>query len=182
MPVRIVEDLMLPLDRYPRVSADAVLSDALAALRQARQQGPLGSEPARAVLVVETDGAVSGKISLWAILRALDPRLRTRSKVSPLVRTDMAAELLAAGEPGSGVADGDFQECCRAAAAVAVRDVMLSTRESVEATAPIGQAVEKMVLHRAQSLLVTRGPRVVGIIRLSDVAEQVMDEVLAHEA
>jgi CBS domain-containing protein len=178
MTARTVEDLMLPLDRYPRVSASASLRQALVALREARSQAAPGSEPPRAVLAVDDRGGVVGKLSLWGILRALDARLRTRDQVPPLVRTDKAAELLAAGEPGSHLFDGDFAARCQAAAEVAVHDVMLSARESVAASAPIGQAVEKMVLHRAQSLLVTRGGQVIGILRLSDVVELVVDEVL----
>lgn len=181
MSVHTVDELMLPLDRYPRVSAAATLKQALTALREARRQSPAGAEPPRAVLAVDDEGHVVGKLSLWGILRALDARLRTRELVPPLVRTDKAAELLAAGEPGSHLFDGDFTARCEEAAGVLVRDVMLSARESVAAGAPIGQAIEKMVLHRAQSLLVTRDQQVIGVLRLSDVAEQVVDVVLATE-
>jgi hypothetical protein len=76
-----VKDLMVPFEEYTRVSDGASLHDAIKALEKALL-GP-GADPSRprdrAVLVQAQDGRILGKLSLWDVLRGLEPRYDRRS-------------------------------------------------------------------------------------------------------
>jgi CBS domain-containing protein len=60
MAVRLVKDVMLPLDDVPIIRDDATLAEAVRALQQAQQHRPAGRLPYRVVLVVNRDGQVLG--------------------------------------------------------------------------------------------------------------------------
>ena len=52
-------------------------------------------------------------------------------------------------------------------------DAMHPLSESVEESASISEAIHKIVMWQQLSLLVTRGDEVVGLIRLSDLYDEV---------
>ena len=56
-------------------------------------------------------------------------------------------------------------------------EAMVAARDSIEEGASLGEAIEALVVSRAESLLATREGRVVGILRLSDVFEEVADRI-----
>lgn len=159
--MHIVKDLMVPLDAYTRVSEEATLYETVKALENALT-GP-GSAPGRpkdrAVLVQADDGRILGKLSMWDILRALEPRYEL--PVEPLVVIDEFFTWTHAM----------FANIREKARNIAVKDVLYehSHSEMIEEDASLDQAVQQLVQDRLLSLLVKREEEVVGILRLSDV-------------
>ncbi len=85
MAIYTVKDLMVPLAEYATVSEKATLYDAIVALEKAQEEFDTRLEkapeefgtkrhPHRAILVLDKDGQVAGKISQLDALRALEPK------------------------------------------------------------------------------------------------------------
>ncbi len=159
--MQIVKDLMVPLEAYTRVPEDATLYDAVKLLEKALTDP--GSDPARprdrAVLVQAKDGRVLGKLSLWDVLRGLEPRYEL--PVEPLVVIDEFFTWTHAM----------FVNIKERARTIAVKDLLRehSHEEMIDEKASLDQAVQQLVHGKLLSLLVTRDAHVVGILRLSDV-------------
>jgi hypothetical protein len=76
-----------------------------------------------------------------------------------------------------------MDQICKKAAQIQVKTFMATPKESqmIEPDAPLGQPVHQLVLGHHQSLLVTKGKQVVGVLRLTDVDEFVCDAIMACE-
>ena len=173
----IVRDLMLPLSEYASISADQTLRQALIALTDSQSGLDDSRHFHRAVLVLDHGGKVIGKLTHWAILKALEPKLLHDEDLEALRRAGLSPSFIS-GIVGSLPAPGDSLDgLCRVAADMPVREVMVPALESVRESAPIVQAIRTLVLNHAQSMLVTRGGAVVGILRLSDVFVAVADRI-----
>ena len=72
---------------------------------------------------------------------------------------------------------------CRTEADLRVKDIMYTPTEGeyVEESASMGEAVHQLVMGHHQSLLVTRGVEIVGILRLIDVFKEVCDTMKTCE-
>jgi CBS domain-containing protein len=172
--MKIVKDLMVPLEEYTRVSEGASLHDAIQALEKALL-GP-GADPARpkdrAVLVQARDGRVIGKLSMWDVLRGLEPRYE--HAVEPLVMIDdyfLWTHSL-------------FVNLAEKARSIKAKDLLRepSKDEFINEDAPLDLAMHQLVRGKLLSLLARRDNKVVGILRLSDVFKAVSEMIKEAEA
>ena len=71
-----ISDLMVPLSEYATVADDATLFDAVMALEEAQEKFDYSRSKYahRAVLVLDKNGNVVGKVSQIGALRALEPK------------------------------------------------------------------------------------------------------------
>lgn len=159
--MRIVKDLMVPLDAYTRVPDTASLYEAAKVLAKA-MVGPV-ADPTRprdrAVLVQAPDGRIVGKLSMWDILRGLEPRY-SRS-LDPLVIVDDHLTWTHAM----------FTNLAEKARSVGVKDLLRdhTSAETIDENAPLDKAAHQMLHGNLLSLLVMRNNGIVGVLRLSDV-------------
>lgn len=170
-----VKDLVLPLSSYAMVSEDATVQAALQALSKAQLGLTSERHHHRAVLVLDPGGKVVGKLSHLAILRSLEPRLLNRQDEASLTRAGLSQDFIGALVENLSLFRGSLKLLCEAAARVRVRDAMTAIEESVDENARLTEAIHLMVFKRLQSVLVTREGEAVGLLRLSDVFEQVAD-------
>jgi CBS domain-containing protein len=166
-----VRDLMLPLSGYATVSADKTVREALLALNDSQLGLSDDRHQHRAVLVLSTDGQVVGKLTHWAILRALEPGLHRKGDLDALHRAGLSPSFIDSVVRSLPVPGDSLDGLCRAAARIPVREAMVPAGESVEASTPLLEAVRMLVLNHAQSMLVRDAGPVVGILRLTDVFE-----------
>jgi CBS domain-containing protein len=170
--MKIVSDLMVPLEEYNHVFVGTTLQDAIKVLAQAMMgPAPDPSRPRdRGVLVqASDDGRVIGKLSLWDVLNGLRPHYEP--PIDPFGKVD--DRLL-----WSQWLRPDLAERARS---IRVEDLLRepSKEESIEETAPLDLAVHRLIRGRHLSLLVMRGDAIVGVLRLSDVFKAVNDMVSA---
>ncbi len=177
MESRAVRDLMLSLDEYATVDADCTLREALVALDKAQLGLTYDRHHHRAVLVLDRRRDVIGKLTHWAILRSLEPELLGRAEVETLQRAGLRPSLIDSIRRDVAPFRGNLARMSREAGRVRVRDAMVAMGESIDGDASLGEAIRQMVLQHAQSLLVTRQGTVVGILRLSDVFEEVAERI-----
>ena len=167
--MKIVSDLMVPLEEYSHVFVGTSLQDVIKALAQAMMGPPADpSRPRdRGVLVQAPDGRVVGKLSLWDVLNGLKPHYEP--PIDPFGEVD--DHLL-----WSQWLHADLAERARS---IRVEDLLRepTTEETIEETAPLDLAVHRLIRGRHLSLMVMRGDAIVGILRLSDVFKAVNDMI-----
>jgi hypothetical protein len=78
----LMKDLMVPLSEYATVTEDATLYEAVLALEAAQEnfEDKHTRYCHRAILILDKDGHVIGKLSQLDVLRALEPKYRKNSK------------------------------------------------------------------------------------------------------
>lgn len=178
----LVKELMVPLEHYATVPEGATIYQAVTALRQAQDEFCQGSYLHRGVLVLDGEGRVKGKLSVFDIIRALEPKYDEIEELKSLSNHwGLSLELLRSMVPRYGLWNQTLENLCRAAARVKVEQVMYlpAPEEYVAEDEHLGQAMHQFVVCRHQSLLVTRQGEVVGILRLSDVFAKVCEMILA---
>ncbi len=168
-----VRDLMLLLNEYATIQADSSLKEALESLSQAQLCLEDGRHQHRAVLVLNEDGEVVGKLSHWAVLRSLEPKLLKTDDIASLARAGLTDEFIQSMQQSYSVFTSSLEQMCRTAANIRAKDAMVSVGESIDWDAPLTDAIRLLVTKHVQSIPVTRGNQVVGILRLSDVFEEV---------
>lgn len=174
---KVVKDLMVPLDDYPVVSQDATLLEAILEFEAAQKKRDRGRQPHRAVLVVDENGKVIGKLGQLAFLKALEPQRNILSDMSRLSVAGVSSEFISSMMSHYRFFQDSLSDLCFRARNIKVRDVMLPVTVSIDANAPLGEAIYKIVAEQTLSILVTRGEKIIGLLRLSDLCQEVAEEM-----
>jgi CBS domain containing-hemolysin-like protein len=164
--MKIVRELMVPLDAYSHVSEDASLFEAIMSLENALHKPQEAADPFRprdrALLVMDQNNKIIGKLSMWDAIKGLDPR------------SDRQVDALAMVED-YGLWERPLQNILDRAKAVKAKDLLpkVSEEEYIDENASLNQALHRLITGHHLSLLVNSGKEAVGILRLSDVFREV---------
>lgn len=178
MPARYVREIMLPLSEYAVVSEEATIVDALTALQKAVKKLPPGRQPHQAVLVRNFRGEIIGKIHYFAFLRALVPDRKSLGSLGILERAGVGDDLRDTSMQLLDLLTGELVDLCERARHVQVRDIYTSATVSIQEDAPLSDAIRMFVSHQTLSLLVRRKEETVGILRLSDLFQELSRQIL----
>ena len=137
----------------------------------------------RAVLVLDRANNVVGKLAMLDILMALEPKYGQLDATGVLSRSGHSPEFIKSVLEDNVLWSEPLQFICNRATKLKVRDFMEVPADGVyvEEDATLDKAIHQLVMCRYQSLLVTRGEKVVGVLRLSDVFARICDEIKACE-
>ncbi len=179
----LVKDLMVPLEDYVTVSEDATLYEAVRALKEAQDKFDHTLYSHRAVLVYGSEGKIVGKLSQLDVLKSLEPKYEDVFNPERMDRFGVNQEYIRKMIRDLGLLKPPLDDICRIAAAVKVKNIMYKPTEGeyVSENATLGEAVLLLVVGHHQSLLVTRGKEIVGIIRLTDVFKKISDLIESCE-
>lgn len=185
-----VKDIAISLKEYATVKEDATLYEAIKILKDAQRKylrnildGQEIKYPHRAILVVNEDGEVVGKLSQLDILRSLEPKyaeIMKNPNVSKLAASGFSAEFLEGLIEKFNLFSYGFRDLCQKTAQSKVKDFMYTPTEGefVREYDTLDIAVHKLVLGHHQSLLVVNeDSKIVGILRLVDVFEVIALEI-----
>ncbi len=172
---KTVKELMIPLSDYLTISEDDTFENALKLLQEA-QSSKQFRYTHRAILAYDKDNKISGKVSLFDILKALEPKYRKFEHPDNmgsigLSRFGFNNAFLASLLENYSLWDESLEELVGKAAKLKVKDMMYAPSEAefVEEDAPAAEAVHQFLLGCHQSLLVLKDGDVTGIVRLSDI-------------
>jgi len=177
MEPRAIKDIMLPLDDYAVVLEDATMLEAICALDEAQKKLAPGRQPSRAVLVANQNGKIIGKIGQLAFLKGLEPKYNDMGDLGTLSRVGLSADFITSMMENLRLWKDSFFDTCQRAKTTKVKDIMRPVAESIQVDAPLSEAIHKIVMYQTLSLLVTQGDKVVGILRLSDLFEEIGDQI-----
>ncbi len=174
MSAKKVADLMVPLSDYALVNENATLYDAVVALEEAQRRFSSHRYAHRAVLVQNDNGKVVGKVSQRDLIKGLEPRYGELSD-SRLDHHGFSAGFIKSIMKSQGLWQKPLDNLAEKGSHIKVKDVMYTpeTGEYVEASASLDEAIHQLIMGDHQSLLVTRGGHVVGILRLADVFQEI---------
>ena len=179
MEITTARDLMVPLEEYATVSEDATLKDAVEALEKA--QAELDHKRSkylhRAVLVLNKNKEVVGKISQMDILRGLEPKYKDIGDIRRVSLSGFSAQFLKSMMDSHRLWVHPLTDICAKAAETKVKDLMstLTEGEFIDKKASLEEAIHIMLMGHHHSLLVTKDGNIVGILRLTDVFIHIND-------
>jgi len=168
-----VKDLMVPLSEYATVTDEATLYEAVLALEAAQEkfEDKHTRYRHRAIVILDKDGNVVGKLSQLDVLRALEPKYQKMIQGKGLHRFGFAKEFEQSILEKFKLFAKPLDEICRKAGKKNVTEFMYTPTdgEYVSEDATLDLAIHQLVVGHHQSLLVTRDKKIVGILRLTDV-------------
>lgn len=172
-----VKDLMVPLEEYATVSHNASLYDAVLALEKAQEEldKTRYHYMHRAILVYDENKRIIGKVSQLDILSALDPKYGEMGESKSMSKAGFSPDFLKNMLEQYSILTGSFGEVCHQASNVKVKNIMYSPSagEYVDEKATVREAIHQFVMGHHQSLLVTSGNKIIGILRLTDVFKEI---------
>ena len=171
-----VMEMMVPINDYATVSENATMYDAILALEKAQAEYDKSHYHHRAILVYNDQNKIVGKISQLDLLTALEPKYSKMMNLDVLSRTGYSMDYI---ESLTGFWSKPLGDICRKAASMQVRNFMYTPNsgEYIPEDAELNEAVHRLIMGRHQSLLVTRGDDIVGVLRLTDVFKLVCESV-----
>ena len=172
-----VKDIMVPLAECGTLHKEATLHEAVLALEKAQQ------EPKRhnTVLILDNNQDVVGKIEQIDAIRGFEPGYRDMGELKGMSRSGLSARFIKSMIDKYNLWESALGDICRKAAGAKVTDMMysLTAFEYVEEDATLDQAAHQFVIGHHQSLLVIRADKVIGILRLEDVFNEICKAVRA---
>lgn len=172
-----IRELMVPIEDYPRVREDATLLEAIEKFDYTLTASAHRKIP-RAVIVENFNGDIIGKIGQFSFIKAFEPKYEyLDNELAKLSTLDYDPLIIKAIMDKHKLWKADFRDICKRSAEVKVKDVMSDLKECVDINAPVVEAIHKLVVHEVLGLLVKKDEKPVGIIRLFDVYDALVDEV-----
>jgi len=176
-----VKDLMVPLEEYATVPVDASLFDAVMALEKAQEELDRTRHHYlhRAVLVLDKEKKVIGKISQMDAIKGLEPKYRDMGDPHALSKAGFSADFLRSMLQQYSLWDQPLSDLCRKASEIRVVDFMHTPAEGeyIREESSLEEAIHLLVAGRYHSLLVTRGNDIIGILKLTDVFNEIFQRM-----
>lgn len=175
-----VKDLMVPISEYAAVRVGTSLLDAILELEQAQEAYTTSKYQHRAILVLDHDDTVIGKISQLRLLKAVETRDDRDSGLDILSYFNFSDEYIASQREKKRLQEPILdQESLRLVTDKKVEEFMQKPTpgEIVSEDSSMDIAIHKLVTGTHLSLLVTRKEKIVGILRIADVFAAVFHEL-----
>jgi len=182
MKTRMVKDLMVPLQEYATVREDASLQAAVLALEEAQKKFHHDRYKHRAILVLDKSGSVVGKLSQLDVLKGLEAGYKKMGDFKGISHTGFSTEFIKSMVDKYDLWKKPLEDICRRSPHIKVKDIMYTPTEGeyVPMDATLDQALHQLVVGHHQSLLVTKdGKEIVGILRLTDVFQEISEMIKA---
>jgi len=173
---KIVKDLMIPISEYETISTESNLYEVALALDKAQKAYEQGMHPHRILLISDENGEIVGKISQLDVLRALEPKGQQIQNSKTLSRFGVSSSYLKPMLSQCGFWDKPLIDICRSAGRLKVKILICAPAEGeyVPEDASLSEAIHQLALEHHQSLLVTRGKKIVGILGQTDMFKEVV--------
>ena len=183
MKTKSVKDLMIPVEEYAVVSEDATLYDSFVALENAQKKVPTGKQKHRAVLIVDKNFKIVGRLGHMGFLKALEPKYNEIGDLKKISGTGLSKKFLTSMMENFGLWDFDIEDIRKRVRKIKAVDVMHPFTEHIDQDTTISEAIHKIIMWDTLSILVTdEEEQVIGILRLADLFDEVKDEVLELQA
>ena len=175
---KYVIDVMLPLDEYALVSEDDTLYEAFIVLEEAQIKRPPGRQKHRAVLVRNNKKEIVGKLGHLGFLKALEPGYKNLGELDAISKAGLTKEFIMSMMKDFELLQDDLDDIRIKTKTIKMKEVMRPMTEQVDVNDTINEAIHKIIMWQILSVLVTKGGKVVGILRLSDLFDEVSNNIL----
>ncbi|MBW1710070.1 MAG: CBS domain-containing protein [Deltaproteobacteria bacterium] len=166
-----VKDLMVPREEYATVSEGATLYEAILALEKAQEQYKQSRYKHRAILVYDKDHHIVGKVSQLDTIRGIEAGYTKIGNLKAVSHSGFRPAFIKSLMGKYSLWQQPLEDIVKKAAYIKVKDIMHTPTEGeyISEDDPLEEAIHLLVMGQHQSLLVTRGKKIIGILRLTDV-------------
>jgi len=178
MEIKKIKEIMIPIKNYASINQESTLYEALMAIRKSQERLSPDMQPIRAVLVVDDDNNIVGKMGHAAFLRALEPKYNKIIDFEKLTRAGVSTAFISSMTDNLRLWQDDFVSICKQASSIKVKNVMSPVSEGIDENASITEAIHQIIVLQLLSLLVRSGSKIVGIVRLSDLFYEVERNII----
>lgn len=173
-----VKEFMITVDKYPSVHYQSSVFDAIEILEEAQKNLPENLHPYRAVLVVDDKNSIIGKVGHFALLKALEPKYNTvAADVEKLSKANLSSDFVKSMMDHFQLWNESFFDICALLKNIPVKDIMHPTSESIDENSTVGEAIHKLIMWQTLSILVSRDGKIIGIIRISDIYNKIVEHM-----
>ncbi len=174
-----VKDIMVPTSEYNTISKDASLYEAIKVLGNAQAEFNQTKNKHRAILVLDSEDRVVGKLSQIDVLRGLEPGYRNVKPPTEIKHWALSKETITNMMKDLQLWQMPLKDICKKSGSIYVRDIMYTPAEGeyVSQQASLDEAIHQLVMGHHQSLLVVEDNNVTGILRLTDVFSSLIEIV-----
>ena len=180
----LVKDLMVPISEYATVPETATLYEAVLALEKAQEAYQESRYSHRAVLILNKEKRVIGKLSQMDFLRALEPRDANLDQIRKFKQFGFTRKAVALQQEEYLKNSPPILDVYSKAAKLKVTDLMQRPTEGeyVNENTSLDMALHQLTAGSNLSLLVTRNKDIVGVLRLADVFAAVFHAMKESES
>ena len=161
---RKVKDLMISIEDYGTISPEASISDAFAVLDTGEH---------RALLVIDENNEAVGQLSYRDVLVGLEPKYATTMWGHSWFTSETFKDYPVF------YYEGEFSGQSKAEAQKKVKEIMSPIKVSVDEDATLAEAVHIMVTQNIGRLPVMKDDKLVGMIRLLEIFDEIKKAVKA---
>jgi len=167
----LVKDLMVPISEYATVSEGATLLETLLALERAQEEFQHTRYSHRAVLILDKNKHVIGKLSQLNFLRVLEQENEHIEHINSIRKFGFSPMAIIAYQEKHRAKGIPIEDTLLTAAKLRVVDFMRSPSEGeyIKESTSLEIAIHQFTTGLHLSLLVTKGKDITGVLRLSDV-------------
>lgn len=172
------KDIMVPIEMYPTIRKDATMLEAIVKLNEAVKNAPPNIPPFRAVLVLDEDNKVVGKVGHFAFLKGLEPKYNNLFDVDKLSRINLSSAFIETLYEKFSLWTEISIDLCKKASETKVETIMQPIEESVDEEETLPMVMHKIIMWQCLSVLVKRSNEVVGILRTADLINEIENCIL----
>lgn len=175
-----IKNLMVPISEYATVLVGTSLLNAIIALEKAQEAYTTSKYQHRAILVLDNDTNVVGKISQLRILKAVETRYDLDTEIENLSSFRFSEDYISKRQEQYRLKGPILDRVALSKAAEKkVEEFMQrpTPGEYVSVDCSVDVAIHKLVAGTHLSLLVTQEDKIVGMLRISDVFAAVFHEM-----
>ncbi len=176
----LVKDLMVPISAYATVPIGTPMIEAMRVLEKAQEAYTKSKYQHRAILVLDENGVVAGKIGQLRVLRAVESEFGFDDDISELKAFHFSEQHIALMRDQSRIDSTVLsRESLQRIAQKKVETIMQQPTpgEYVDEDSHIEIAIHKLVSGTHVSLLVTKDDTITGVLRIADVFAAVYHEL-----
>lgn len=179
-----VKDMMVPISEYATVSEDATLFESVLALEKAQEGFQQSRYSHRAVLILDKNKRVVGRLSQMDFLHALEPRDANLDQIRKFKQFGFSRKAVSLQQEEYLKSSPPILDVYSKAAKLKVTDFMQRPTEGeyVDENTSVDNALHQLTSGSNLSLLATRGTHIVGVLRLADVFSAVFNAMKESES
>jgi Mg2+/Co2+ transporter CorC len=170
-----IKNIIIPLSEYATVHEDACLYEVVVELEMTREKSENNLYPHRSVVVLTKKDEVEGILTYQDVLKALEPKYLEMGNISSLSRFGISHQYLKSMLDTHNLFEDPLDHICRKASDLKVKDFLhpLSEVDFIGEDATLNEVIHQFVVGHTLSILVTRGEKVIGVLRLADVFHEI---------
>lgn len=168
-----VKDLMIPSAVYPTVHKEADMIEAIRILEDYQKNLPENLHPYRALLVIDDNNKIIGKVGHLAFLKALEPKYGSFSDFDKLSKANLSDDFIDSLMDNYSFWQDNFLDICKKVQQIKIKEIMRPVTERIDQEASLLEAIHKIIMWESLSILVSKGDEVVGLIRISDIYHEI---------